>query len=335
MKKKIAIYTEALGPIKSGGIRCIIYFLNILKERGYDVCAFVDYPPFDSTWLKSDFPVYSSVEVEKYDGILISPYSPTAEKVSMCKNANKRIYWVHTLEFCFYHNPEEWLKRAVFSYRFLKNIYYMATSHYVKIFLELIFKQKVLPKLVRGGVDLNVFKVDPDIYREKIRSDKVRFCMLNRPEPLRGIKIGVEAFEKLRKDFGDKVELFMFSNIPQEEMYKAYGKAHFFVDPSLLAGLPLPPLEAMACETVPLVTHFGSNDYILDGNNGFFINANDVEDTYRVMKYVTTKYLESKTENDNLWYECRAVPARIAVMEDFSWKKMIDNFEENLTYLES
>lgn len=334
MKKKVAIYTEALGPIKSGGIRCIIYFLNLLKERGYDVCAFVDYPPFDSTWLKSDFPVYSSVDIEKYDGILVSPYSPTAKRVSQCSSAEKRIYWVHTFEGAFEHNGTAWLKQAIESYK-LNNINFIATSHYVKIFLELIFKQKVLPKLVRGGVDLNVFKVDPDIYREKIRSDKVRFCMLNRLEPLRGIKIGVEAFERLRKDFGDKVELFMFSNIPQEEMYKAYGKAHFFIDPSLLAGLPLPPLEAMACETVPLVTHFGSNDYILDGNNGFFINANDVEDTYRVMKYVTTKYLESKTENDNLWYECRAVPARLAVMEDFSWKKMIDNFEENLTYLES
>lgn len=333
MKEKVAIYTEALGPIQSGGIRCIIYFLNLLKERGYDVCAFVDVPPFDSTWLKSDFSVYPSSEVEKYDGILISPYSPTAKRVSQCMKAKHRIHWVHTFEGGFEHNGTAWLKQAIESYK-LSNINFIATSHYVKIFLELIFKQKVLPKLVRGGVDLKIFKVDPDIYREKIKSDKVRFCMLNRPEPLRGVKIGVEAFERLKKDFGDKVELSMFSNIPQEEMHKAYGRAHFFVDPSLLAGLPLPPLEAMACETIPLVTHFGTNDYIIDGSNGFFINPNDIENTYRVMKYVTTKYLESKTETDNMWYECRAVPGRIAVMEDFSWNRMIDNFEENLSYLE-
>lgn len=332
MKEKVAIYTEALGQIKSGGIRCIVNFLNLLKAREYDVCAFVDFPPYNSTWLKSDFPVYPSSQIDDYDGILISPYSPTAEKVSNCKKAKHRIYWVHTFEGAFEHNGTEWINRAIKSYM-LRNIHFMATSHYVKTFLELIFKQKVLPKLVRGGVDTNVFKADSDIYREKIKSNEIRFCMLNRPEPIRGIDIGIKAFEKLKKDYGDLIKLYLFSDIPQEEMYKAYGKAHFFVDPSLLAGLPLPPLEAMACETVPLVTHFGTSDYILDGSNGFFINPGDVEDTYRVMKHVVSKYLENKTETENAWYECRAVPARILVLEKFSWQQMVDNFIINLSYL--
>ena len=69
--RRVAIHTSALGPIASGGIRCIVYFLNIAKEKGYDVCSFVDQPPYNSTWLKSNFPVYSShsKEYESFDGI--------------------------------------------------------------------------------------------------------------------------------------------------------------------------------------------------------------------------------------------------------------------------
>ena len=340
--KKIAIYTEALGPISSGGIRCIVYFLNILKDRGYDVCAFVDVPPFNSTWLPSKFEVYSSnsKEYESFDEVLISPYSPTAKRVSEHKNAKHRIHWCHTFEGAFEHNGPQWMKQAVDSYR-LKNISYMATSHYVKIMLELIFKQKVLPHLVPGGVDKTIFKYDDKLFREKIQRDKLTFCMLNRPESLRGIDIGLQAFNLLKKDFGDKVELGLFAGLPQDQMYTAYGFSHFFIDPSLLAGLPLPPLEAMSCGCVPIVTHFGTTDYIRDEINGFLINANDIQDTYRVLKFVTEKYFSSKEKTNeglnlnetlNDWYEERAIYARLE-SEKWTWEHMVDAFEKNLEIL--
>lgn len=339
MNKKVAIHTEALGSIHSGGIRCIVYFLNFLKKRGYDVTAFVDVPPYNSTWLESSFDVLPSTHRDyfQYDGTLISPYSPTARRVSEHKNASKRIYWCHTFEGNFKHNGPQWRKQAIDSYK-LKNIHYMATSHYVKTFLELIFEQKVMPHLVPGGVDQEVFKRDEKLYEDKQKSNKCIFCMLNRPEPLRGIQIGLAAFEILKKDFGDRVELKLFAGLPQNEMYKSYGAAHYFLDPSLLAGLPLPPLEAMACGTIPIVTHYGTTDYIIDGQNGFFINTNDIEDTYRVIKRATEMYFRSfdikKDANyEHTQYEMVSTLAIIHAKE-WTWEKMVDNFEKNIESLE-
>lgn len=335
MTDKVAIHTSALGSIESGGIRCIIYFLNLLKERGYDVCAFVDVPPYNSTWLESRFGVLpsNSQEYLQYDGILISPYTPTMRRVAEHKSAKRKIIWMHTAEFAFKHAGKAFMDEAIRCSR-LDNVEYIATSHYVKIMLELIFERKVLPHLVPGGIDKKIFKCDPKIESEKLLSKSVRFCMLDRPEPLRGIQIGREAFSILKKEYGDKVSLELFANIPQIEMHKAYGRNHFFVDPSLLAGLPLPPLEAMACGTVPIVTHFGSNDYIIEKQNGFFINPNDIEDTFRVLKSCTELYLKhasikEKNISENTSYDIMSTVCKIH-SEQWTWDRMIDNFEKNI-----
>jgi len=337
MIEKVAIHTTALGSIHSGGIRCIIKLLNGLIDKNYECKAFVDIPPYNSTWLPSNFEVLpsNSKEYEEWDGILISPYTPTAKRVSEHKKASHRIYWVHTFEAAFEHAGKQFTDEAIKSYR-LKNISYMATSHYVKIFLELIFKQYVLPHLVPGGVDHKIFYQDEQITNEKKLYNKIRFCMLNRPEPLRGIQIGLQAFFLLQKDYGDLVEMNLFSGLPQDEMHKAYGTNHFFVDPSLLAGLPIPPLESMKCGCVPIATHFGANDYIVDGENGFFINANDIKHTYQVMKQCTN-LLVGETGCKKSYHESYDIIVNNAISTAslWSWDRMINNFELNLKYLET
>lgn len=331
---KIAIHTEALGSIISGGIRCIIYFLNELKRRNYDVCAFVDFPPFSSTWLKSDFEVFSSNSSEyfDFDGVLISPFSPTINRVSEHKKASSKIYWVHTFEGGWAHVESTWRTRAINSYK-LKNVDFMATSHQVSIILESIFQQKVLPYCVPGGIDPKVFFCDSLVEKNKLKTQTVRFCMLDRPEIQRGISVGLQAFELLKKKYGDLVSVELLSNIPQTELHKAYGRNHFFIDPSLLAGLPLPPLEAMACGTIPIVTHFGTNDYIIDGENGFFINANDTKHTQDVLDAATKIVIEhiedEKTETTT--YKKISAAAKTQANK-WTWEKMVSLFEKNLEY---
>lgn len=334
--KKVAIYTEIMGSVCSGGIRCIVYFLNMLIDKGYECVCFVDRPPYDSTWLPSKFKVFPSSEVERYDGILISPYTPTAATVSQCKNALERIYWVHIPEFTFIHNGPKWVKMSVESYK-LKNIHFMCTSHYVQIMLELAFNQKVLPYRVPGGVDKSMFRFDESIYKQKIKSEKVIFIMLNRHEPMRGFDIGEEAFSLLQKEYGDKVELKIFGGIPQQEMYKHYCSSHFFLGPSRAEGLPLPPLEAMACGCIPIVTHFGTQDYVIDNQNGFFVNANDVKHTYEIMKKCADMYFKSlkikkNNEYESTMYDMISCVSRITI-DDWGWNRMIDGFENNMKYL--
>jgi glycosyltransferase involved in cell wall biosynthesis len=330
---KVAIHTSALGPIHSGGIRCIVYFLNILKERGFDVQAFVDTPPFNSTWLDSHFSVLpsNSDEYLQYGGILISPYTPTMRRVAAHSKASHRIIWMHTAEFAFDHSGKEFTKEAIECCK-LRNVHYMTTSNYVATFLNLIFKQKVLPYRVPGGVDSNIFKFDQDIYDEKMKLKKITFCMLNRPEPLRGIDIGLQAFDLLQKEFGDIVEMKLFAGLPQNEMYKAYGSAHFFVDPSLVAGYALPPLECCSCGTVPISTIFGAMDYIKDGENGFLINAGDVQHTYEVMKECVNIFIDQTKQGHAIYYQQLVDEARTMAARH-TWEQMANNFIANLRYL--
>jgi len=323
---KIAIHTTALSNIESDRIKCIIYLLNILKDRGHDVCAFVDSLPAQ---LEFKFKVYSSesVEFESFDGALISSHVRTSRRVAVHRKASQKIYWAH---------GDSFKKVTVDSYK-LENIHFMTTSHYVKIFLELLFKQKVLPHLVPGGVDQKVFFCDEKNHSEKQLNETCIFSMLDGQEPIR-ISIGLQAFDRLKRDYEDRVEMRLFGDVTQSEMYKAYGSSHFFVDPSLLAGLPLSPLEAMACGTIPIVTHFGTTDYIIDKQNGFFINANDVDDTYRIMKECTEMYFSSldikkQHKYENTRYGMISCVACLHA-NNWTWDRMADNFLKNLEEIE-
>jgi glycosyltransferase involved in cell wall biosynthesis len=161
--------------------------------------------------------------------------------------------------------------------------------------------------------------------------------MLDRHEPMRGFDIGVEAFELLKKEYGDKIELKIFGNIPQGEMYKHYGSSHFYLGPSRAEGLPLPPLEAMSCGAIPIVTHFGTQDYIIDGQNGFFVNSNDVKHTHDILKKcidMCLKAQETKKKDlaENTAYDMISCVSRLTA-DKWSWNNMIDGFENNLKYL--
>lgn len=264
-----------MGSIHSGGIRCIVELLNGLIDRGYDASCFVQMGPYESTWLPSKFPVIPREELHKFDGVLISPYTPTAREVANARNAARRMYWVHTHEPSFVHNPPAWRNESHQTYM-MDELEYFATSHYVSIILDLIYGRKVHTTLVPPGVDHKLFKHSEWNTRNK---NKFVIGMLQRPEWVRGLEVGFAAVERLQDKYPGKIELFKFGGIPQDQMWEAYGRCHIFLDPSRLAGFPMPPLEAMACGTIPLVTHFGP-DYLHDGSNGFFIPKDDVDGVY-------------------------------------------------------
>jgi len=64
-------------------------------------------------------------------------------------------------------------------------------------------------------------------------------------------------------------------NVPQAELLALFHAADVFVLPSLVEGMPLVVLEAMACGLPVIVTPCGTTDIVRDGVDGFIVPAGD------------------------------------------------------------
>jgi glycosyltransferase involved in cell wall biosynthesis len=64
-------------------------------------------------------------------------------------------------------------------------------------------------------------------------------------------------------------------NVPQVELPNIYRQSDVFVFPTLIEGMPLCVLEAMACGLPVIATSHGSGDIISDGEDGFIVPIRD------------------------------------------------------------
>jgi glycosyltransferase involved in cell wall biosynthesis len=66
-------------------------------------------------------------------------------------------------------------------------------------------------------------------------------------------------------------------NVPQKDLPSLYQQADVFVFPSLIEGMPLVVLEAMACGIPVITTTHGAGELVRDGVDGFFVPIRDSE----------------------------------------------------------
>jgi glycosyltransferase involved in cell wall biosynthesis len=66
-------------------------------------------------------------------------------------------------------------------------------------------------------------------------------------------------------------------HVPQRDLPALYQQADVFVLPSLIEGMPLVVLEAMACGVPVITTTHGPGDIVRDGVDGFFVPIRDPE----------------------------------------------------------
>lgn len=274
----IAMVTETLN-FTSGGVRCIAETLNELTRRGYNTACYVTQPDLRCDWLQLEFPVRPLAQLPDFRGVLISPYSPTAELVAN-SNASGKFYWVHSYEPRFpalTGRPDSWRTMSEQSYR-LPQLQYFATSSYVQQILELIYGREVLAPLVPGGVD-------PQLFAPGAKSAGLpRVMFLSREHAFRGSADIVRALQLARTQ-GANFEVLVMGQpldmgglehrllppLPQPEYAALLGSADIFVHASHFEGLPLPPLEAMAAGCAVIATHPGASDYLLDGHNALVV----------------------------------------------------------------
>ena len=65
------------------------------------------------------------------------------------------------------------------------------------------------------------------------------------------------------------------ANVPQADLPAIFHEADVFLFPSLIEGMPLVVLEAMACGVPVITTRHGPGDIVRDGIDGFFVPVRD------------------------------------------------------------
>ncbi len=88
-----------------------------------------------------------------------------------------------------------------------------------------------------------------------------------------GLKATMAGFKRLQHPVLDE---FLHSP-PVDEMAMFYSSSDFYLSASKIEGSPLPPLEAMACGCIPVVSRIGTCEYLVDGENGFVIDPDNYD----------------------------------------------------------
>jgi glycosyltransferase involved in cell wall biosynthesis len=134
---------------------------------------------------------------------------------------------------------------------------------------------------------------DTEMFTPKIRDGKgaIGFCMayykrknpeliielVKRMPDKEFILIGIN-WEKYER-FDELVSYSNFkyyANIQYEKYPELYHKMDVFVSPSHLEGGPVPLLEAMLCNIVPVASNTGFSPQLIEnGKNGFLFNSTD------------------------------------------------------------
>ena len=194
--------------------------------------------------------------------------------------ASHKFLWLHTLEHLMTYNGPEWTKQSEDSYKLPLKIF--CTSTYLQIILEMIYNRYVIGQLVAPGVDLDVFK-----YVKKDFKLPLKVGILMRGDFIRGNDVAWKGFQLAKKD-GANIELIIQNPTPnREEIVKFYQSIDLFIDMSRLAGSSVVLKEVMATGAVPLTTKYGSQDFILNGNNGFIVPVDDYKKLSSILIYLS------------------------------------------------
>lgn len=198
-------------------------------------------------------------------------------------------------------------------------------------------------RVIPNGIDLERFRPDPScrlaVRREFGIPEEARLLLFVGHEFKRkGLAYAVGALEQLdpqfwmlvvgadnfapcRKQMKTAISRVVFAG-PQREMARLYAAADAFVLPTAYETFSLACMEAMACSVPVFATRVGGiEDYLIDGVNGFAIDADAAD--------IATK-IQLAFADDDLLQRVRAGARATALNYDWSYvsSKYIELLEE-------
>jgi GT2 family glycosyltransferase len=320
---RVVYVTEDTGV--GGGHRDIFEHLNRLAERGHEVALYTLGP--EPEWFPLRVPVRTFEEygelvdaLADLDAIKVATWWNTAASVwraSVLRGVP--VYFVQDIETSYYPGDEPTRNAVLDSYR--PEFRYMTISGWNR---ERLGELGLDAELIPPGIDLETFRVRPDIER---RGNMV--LALGRSNPLKNLPLTVAAWRALPEP---RPELCMFGIEPSlaadegmryvespsdEEVAELLAQATVFVQTSTHEGFCLPPLESMATGGAVVCTDaHGNRDFCEDGVN-CLMPAPDAQ----AVRDALARALGDRELRERLGR------AGVQTAAEFAWERRIDALE--------
>ncbi|UZT99704.1 glycosyltransferase family 4 protein [Chryseobacterium fluminis] len=242
--------------------------------------------------------------------VVLANHSFTADPLKKSIIKAKKFYYVQAYEpeYFYHRNLKDFiLKRAS------EKSYRLGLNTIVNASMYMDYKGIKTHRVVFPGLDLDIFKP-----LSKIKNDsKIILGTIGRVEAYKGTSYIIEAFKKLRKSHGEKIELHVAFGekhleetegitvvIPQgdNELAEYYNSLHIYISAGTvqLDAVHYPVIEAMACKTPVITTGYypsnKNNSWIVPIKNADAI-AEEVDHVLRdpdQIKKVKTGYTDIK-----------------------------------------
>ena len=177
---------------------------------------------------------------------------------------------------------------------------------------------------VANGIDLSVYKVIEPV------ADRDPYSLIMRytTQKEKACYIALEAYAKLKEKYPQlKVLLFgseeRTSNIPewieyiygQSDITPLYNRSSIFVSSSIDEGMPLPPMEAMACGCACVCTDIPPHmSYMVDNENCLLVPTLSPDAIVEKVSFL----IENQAER------LRLAKGGIDSMKNYDWEKSVD-----------
>jgi len=272
---------------KSGGVRIILMYANLLAARGHEVTVYTQsnnrfrrsvanaLQIGKPDWIK-DFkpkvirvPDFLDNEIEPADHVISTTIAICDKMKLMGADKGKKHYLIQHKEG-LYHAKKDENEARTFAYDISKIV--------VSTWLN-----EIIEKEYHGQAELLLNPIDREMFyqwpREK-STDEIRIMLLHHNYEWKGTREGAEIVNELKKKYSN-IRLVLWGlrakdidyphdeyyyDLPQERLAWIYSNSDIYLCPSWDEGSGLPNMEAMACKcAVATYDNGGSWDYAIDG----------------------------------------------------------------------
>jgi len=322
----------------TGGVRAILTYANLLTSRGHEVRVIVksrritryifNILNIKPVWFKKlkakviRVPEFSSKFIPDADILVADTYKIAGASFNLSKTKGVKFQTIQHDERLYHGLPEK-----------VSDVYNLSLKKIViSSWLKGIIKEQFNSdaELIVTPVDFEQFNFVEGVRREK----PIRVIMLHHAYVWKGIKIGKEAFDMVKKEFPD-IQLILFGarqkkidikcdeyfyNPKQEDMAKMFSSCHIFLCPSEYEGLGMPAMEAMACKcAVVTFDTGGSRDYAFDGRTAMVANQGNINELAEKLKMlVVDKKLRQQIAKNGYNF----------IRENFLWEAAVEKMEK-------
>ena len=296
----------------------VVEYANYLADRGHNVTLWYNtintvfniHPLIRLT--KIPLPtklgtVIHSLVTEFHSDVIIVDIIPLAALFSI-RNRARLIYFAQGYDESYHTNRIQKLLTKIlflFSFRAMK-VVGIAVSDRLAHALREEYDARIT--VVENGIDLLNFYHDPDHNLISSKDNRKSVLVLSRNDHAKGVDIAVDVINNISNDLKAKIEVWTcgetledeiidakvknFGWLGIEQLRKLLSSADVFFYPTRREGLPLMPLESMACGCPVVTTRAVS--YARDGNNALVA---EVEDTDNLKERLETALRDGLTRD--------------------------------------